>query len=256
MIYKIISYNINGVRAAEKKGLSTWIQSVNPDMVCFQEIKALESDIPKSISELEGYHKYWYPAQKKGYSGVGILSKVKPNHVEYGCGIEKYDFEGRILRLDFDKFSLISLYLPSGSSGELRQDFKEIFLDDLFEYIQDLRTRIPNLIISGDYNICHKAIDIHDPVRNKKSSGFLPQEREWMTRFIESGFVDTFRTFNEDPHHYTWWSYRAGARANNKGWRIDYHLCSDTLKENCKEHVIFSDAVHSDHCPLMLSIEI
>ena len=251
----IVSYNVNGIRAAARKGMFEWVRKVDPEVICFQEIKALPTDIEKSVEIPEGYQQFWFPAQKKGYSGVGILSKTEPIRIERGCGISKYDDEGRILRADFPNFSIMSLYLPSGSSGDERQAFKEEFLDDFYRYIQELRQEIPNLVISGDFNICHKAIDIHNPVSNKNSSGFLPQEREWMTKFIDLGYLDSFRMFNQDPHHYTWWTYRAGARGKNKGWRIDYHLVGEELKKNCKGHLIHADAVHSDHCPIELTLE-
>ncbi len=256
MSISIVSYNVNGIRAASRKGLFEWVKSVDPDIVCFQELKALPEDIAKDADVPEVYHQYWYSAQKKGYSGVGILSKEEPIHVEYGCGIERYDYEGRVIRADYPDYSVMSLYLPSGSSGDERQTFKEEFLDDFYDYIRELKKEVPRLVISGDYNICHKPIDIHNPVSNKNSSGFLPQEREWMTKFIDLGLVDSFRMFNQDPDNYTWWTYRAGARGKNKGWRIDYQMVTQDLKDNCREHIIHADAVHSDHCPIELKLEI
>lgn len=252
---RIISYNVNGIRAAISKGFIEWLQQANPDVICLQEIKATEDQIPVEAITNAGYpYQYYYSATKKGYSGVAILSKIKPNHIVYGTGIEHMDFEGRNLRVDFDDFSVMSLYLPSGTNID-RLDHKFKFMDDFQFYINELRKQAPNLIICGDYNICHEAIDIHDPVRNKNVSGFLPQERSWLDGFIKSGFVDSFRHFNSDPHQYSWWSYRAGARSNNKGWRIDYNLVSDTLKHKLKRAVILSDAIHSDHCPVLVEIE-
>ena len=252
---RIISYNVNGIRAAISKGFIEWLQQANPDVICLQEIKATEDQIPVEAITNAGYpYQYYYSATKKGYSGVAILSKIKPNHIVYGTGIEHMDFEGRNLRADFDDFSVMSLYLPSGTNID-RLDHKFKFMDDFQLYINELRKQAPNLIICGDYNICHEAIDIHDPVRNKNVSGFLPQERSWLDGFIKSGFVDSFRHFNSDPHQYSWWSYRAGARGNNKGWRIDYNLVSDTLKHKLKRAVILSDAMHSDHCPVLVEIE-
>ena len=186
---------------------------------------------------------------------MALLCKEKPLHVEYGCGIEKYDFEGRVIRADFKDYSVISVYFPSGTTGGVRQDFKMGFLADFQEYVGSLKKQIPNLIISGDYNICHEAIDIHNPVANKNTSGFLPEERAWVTSFIESGFVDSFRHLNKNPHHYSWWSYRAAARERNKGWRIDYHMISDTLLPRLKRVAILSDAKHSDHCPILDDID-
>ena len=251
----IISYNVNGIRAALKKGWSEWAKATNADIIALQEIKAQTDQLELSIFEDLGYHHYWFSAQKKGYSGVALLCKEKPLHVEYGCGIEKYDFEGRIIRADYKDYSVISVYFPSGTTGGVRQDFKMSFLAYFQEYVESLKKQIPNLIISGDYNICHEAIDIHNPIANKNTSGFLPEERAWVTAFIESGFVDSFRHQNKTPHHYSWWSYRAAARERNKGWRIDYHMISDTLLPRLKRVAILSDAKHSDHCPILVTIE-
>nr|WP_294774099.1 exodeoxyribonuclease III [uncultured Flavobacterium sp.] len=252
---RIISYNVNGIRAAISKGFLTWLQQANPDVICLQEIKATEDQIPLLDVELSGYpYHYWFPATKKGYSGVAILSKVKPNNVVFGTGIDHMDFEGRNLRVDFDDFSVMSLYLPSGTNMD-RLDYKFQYMDEFQEYITNLKKEIPNLIICGDYNICHEAIDIHDPIRNKTVSGFLPEERAWLDKFMKNGFIDTFRFFNKEPHHYSWWSYRANARANNKGWRIDYCLASEPLRNRLTRAVILPEAKHSDHCPVLVEID-
>ncbi|NGM74678.1 exodeoxyribonuclease III [Sphingobacterium sp. SGL-16] len=252
---KIITYNVNGLRAALKKGWLGWLTSVNPDVVCLQEIKATPDQVPEILFlEQMGYEHYWYPAQKKGYSGTAILTKITPKHVEYGCGHEDYDFEGRVIRADFDDVSVMSIYFPSGTTGDVRQDFKYRFLDDFHQYAHKLLVDHPNLVISGDYNICHRAIDIHNPKSNANTSGFLPAEREWMENFINSGFIDTFRSLNPDPHHYTWWSYRAGARGKNLGWRIDYNMASEALKDRIVGAKILPEAVHSDHCPVLLEL--
>ena len=252
---KIISYNVNGIRAAITKGFLDWLQAANPDVICLQEIKATEDQIPTDLITQAGYpYQYYYSAQKKGYSGVAILSKTKPNHIEFGTGIAHMDFEGRNLRADFDNVSVMSLYLPSGTNIE-RLDHKFMFMDDFQNYINQLKTTFPNLVICGDYNICHEAIDIHNPVGNKNVSGFLPEERLWIGNFMKSGYIDSFRHFNVEPHNYTWWSYRAGARGNNKGWRLDYALVSENLKNKLKRAVILSDAVHSDHCPILVEID-
>ncbi len=252
---RIITYNVNGIRAAMTKGLTDWVRSANPDVLCLQEIKANPDQVNVAEFEEMGYHLYWYPAQKKGYSGVAVFTKIKPKHVEYGCGIEHYDFEGRVLRVDFDSCSVMSVYHPSGSSGDERQAFKMQWLADFQNYINDLKTKVPNLILCGDYNICHKAIDIHNPKSNANTSGFLPEEREWMEQFIQSGFVDSFRHFNQEPHQYSWWSYRAGSRGKNLGWRIDYNLVANDLGKHLKRSVILSDAMHSDHCPVLLEMD-
>lgn len=252
---RIISYNVNGIRAAIRKGFLEWVQQANPDVVCLQEIKAQPEQLNLEDFEEAGYpYHYWHPAEKKGYSGVAILSKVKPENISYGSGIDYMDHEGRILRADFEDFSVMSLYLPSGTNIK-RLEHKFRFMDDFQEYIDDLKESVPNLIICGDYNICHEAIDIHDPVRLKNVSGFLPEERAWIDGFMKSGFIDSFRHFNEEPHQYSWWSYRANARNNNKGWRIDYNLVAEPLKERLKRAVILPDAMHSDHCPVLVEID-
>ncbi len=252
---KIITYNVNGIRAAVKKGFLDWLKQENPDVLCIQETKAQPDQIPVfEFTEL-GYHTYIHSAVKKGYSGVAILSKQAADHVQIGIGIDKYDHEGRFIRADFGELSVVSVYHPSGSSGDLRQAFKMEWLSDYQSHINRLRKTRPNLVLSGDYNICHKAIDIHNPKGNAKSSGFLPEEREWMSQFLGSGFIDSFRHLNKEPHHYTWWSYRANARNNNKGWRIDYHMVSENMKNQIKEVGIIPDAKHSDHCPSYIIIE-
>lgn len=251
---KIISYNVNGIRAAMKKDFVGWLESTNADVVCLQEVKAEQDQVETDEITKLGYEIFWYPAQKKGYSGVAIFTKIKPDHVEYGCGIDIYDYEGRVIRADFGDLSIMSVYMPSGSSGDERQAFKIQWLDDFYDYIGELKKERPKLIISGDYNICHKPIDIHNPVSNKKSSGFLPEERAWVSKFIESGFIDTFRVFDESVGKYTWWSYRFSARSKNLGWRIDYHMVSEPLKSRLSSSKILSDAVHSDHCPILLEL--
>ncbi|NOZ36337.1 MAG: exodeoxyribonuclease III [Chlorobi bacterium] len=252
---KIISYNVNGIRAALKKGFAEWLTDENPDIVCIQETKAQPEQIDSELFKSSGYESYWFSAQKKGYSGVGILTKIKPDHIEYGMGIEKYDNEGRFIRADYGDVSVISVYHPSGSSGDLRQAFKIQWLSDFQNYIKELRKTRPNLIISGDYNICRLWIDIHNPEKQQKTSGFLPEEREWFQSFIDNGFIDSFRKFNEEPHNYSWWSYRANARNNNKGWRIDYHMVSKEFELKIKGASILPDVKHSDHCPVVLEAD-
>ena len=252
---KIISYNVNGIRAALKKGFIDWLKSANPDVICLQEIKAQKDQLDLSVFKNAGYHyNYWFSAQKKGYSGVAILSKKEPTNVVYGTGIESMDFEGRNIRVDFDGVSVMSLYLPSGTNLA-RLEHKLEYMDLFQDYINTLKKEVPNLIICGDYNICHEAIDIHDPVRNKNISGFLPEERAWMSQFLENGFVDAFREFNSEAHNYSWWSYRANSRTNNKGWRLDYTLVTQSLQEKLKRAVILSEAVHSDHCPVLVELQ-
>lgn len=252
---RIISYNVNGIRAAITKGFLDWLQQANPDVICLQEIKATQDQIPTEEITKAGYpYQYYFSAEKKGYSGVAILSKTEPKNVVFGTGIQHMDFEGRNLRVDFEDVSIMSLYLPSGTNID-RLDFKFQYMDEFQNYINHLKNDVPNLIICGDYNICHEAIDIHDPIRNATVSGFLPSERKWLDGFMNSGFVDSFRHFNKEPHNYSWWSYRAGARGNNKGWRIDYNLVSENIKHRMTRAVILPEAKHSDHCPIVIEID-
>jgi exodeoxyribonuclease-3 len=249
---KLISYNVNGIRAAQNKGFTTWLAQEAPDVIGLQEIKAMDDQFDWQLVRDLGYEVYTYPAQKKGYSGVALLTKIKPNQVTFGCGVDWIDFEGRIVRADYDDFSFISVYIPSGSSGDERQVMKMKFLEFFGPYIENLAKTYPKLIISGDYNICHQAIDIHDPVRNATMSGFLPEEREWFTSFLNRGLIDTFRELVKEPDHYSWWSYRAGARGNNKGWRIDYHIITEALRPQLQHASILPAVNHSDHCPVTL----
>lgn len=253
---KIITYNVNGIRAAVKKGFIDWLKETDVDVVCIQETKAQDEQLPIEMLEEIGYHCYSFSAVKKGYSGVAIFSRVKPDHIEYGMGIEKYDHEGRMIRADYGDVSVLSIYHPSGSSGDVRQEFKMQWLADFENYVRELKKERPKLILCGDYNICHRPIDIHDPKRNANSSGFLPEEREWIDGFINSGYIDSFRLLNPEPHNYTWWSYRANARNNNKGWRIDYIMVSENMKSNIKASKILPEVKHSDHCPSLLEIDL
>ncbi|EON75722.1 Exodeoxyribonuclease III [Lunatimonas lonarensis] len=253
---RLVSYNVNGIRAAIKRGFLDWLKGVDPDVIALQEVKSTEEQIDLQPLKDMGYGVYWHAAVKKGYSGVATLTKIKPDKVVVGMGLPKYDDEGRVLRLDFGDISFINTYFPSGTTGDVRQAFKYDFLDDVFGFSQDLREERPNLIWSGDYNICHKPIDIHDPISNKKSSGFLPEERQWMDKFTDSGFEDSFRRFHPDvPDKYTWWSYRANSRGKNKGWRIDYHMSTIPLKNRIIQSTILHEAEHSDHCPILIEID-
>ena len=251
---KIISYNVNGIRAAIKKGFLEWLKAANPDVICIQETKARQEQVDENRIKLAGYpYQYWFSEEKKGYSGVAIFCKQKPNHIVYGTGIESMDFEGRNIRVDFDNVSVMSMYLPSGTN-DLRLDFKFNYMAKIQEYINNLKKEKPNLVVCGDYNICHEAIDIHNP-KMKGVSGFLPEERAWIGNFINQGFIDSFRYLNKEPHHYSWWSYRANSRANNKGWRIDYNMVSESLKNNISRAFILPEAHHSDHCPIGVELQ-
>lgn len=252
---RIISYNVNGIRAAFKKGFIDWLKTDPADVICLQEVKAHKDDIDMAAIEELGYTTHWFCAQKRGYSGVGILSKIKPTNVFEGCKIEQSDFEGRVIRADFGDITLFSVYFPSGTSGEVRQAYKYVWLDEFLEYVNKLKKKRKKIIICGDYNIAHKEIDIHDPKSNKKTTGFLPEERAWFDKFYESGFTDGFRHLNKDPHHYTWWSVmRPSTRLENKGWRIDYINVTDNLAPQIKEVAILPHIKHSDHCPVFLEL--
>ena len=252
---RIISYNVNGIRAAIKKGFIDWLKTNPADVICLQETKATDADIDvKQLEEL-GFHHHWFSAQKKGYSGVAVFTKIKPDNVQIGSGHEMSDFEGRVIQLQFGDVKLINAYFPSGTSGDERQQYKYKWLDEFHGYLNDLQKKHKKIILCGDYNIAHNEIDIHDPKGNKKSSGFLPEERAWMTKFLESGWIDTFREFNKEPHRYSWWSQRfPSVRLNNKGWRIDYITVTTPLKSQLIAANIYADIKHSDHCPIYLEI--
>jgi len=253
---RIISYNVNGIRAAIKKGFIDWLATNPADIICLQETKATDADIDVKQLEKLGFHHHWFSAQKKGYSGVAVFSKIKPDKVTLGNGHSESDDEGRVIQLDFDKIRIINAYFPSGTSGDLRQEFKYVWLDEFLAYLTKLKKKHPNLVLCGDYNIAHQEIDIHDPKGNKNSSGFLPAEREWMTKFLESGWVDTFRYIHKEPHRYSWWSQRfPSVRLNNKGWRIDYITVTEPLRKRIANADIFPDIKHSDHCPVYLELK-
>lgn len=252
---KIISYNVNGIRAALTKDFAGWLKAEDPDVLLLQETKAQPEQVDTMLFAELGYTTFLHSAEKKGYSGVAILSKVMPDNVVVGMNNPRYDSEGRVIRADFGDLSVISVYIPSGSSGDERQAFKMDFLEAFLPFVTELRKTRPNLIIGGDYNICHKPIDINHPERQIGVSGFLPEEREWLDRFEASGMLDSFRVFDSSAEKYSWWSYRGGARFRNAGWRIDYHWVSETLRDSLKNAAIHPDAVHSDHCPVSVELK-
>jgi exodeoxyribonuclease III len=251
---QLITYNINGIRAGLKNGLADWLAYHSFDVLCLQEVKATADVVDLSALEALGYDYQWHAAEKKGYSGVATFAKTAPTYVQSGCGLPVYDCEGRILRTDFGDLTILNCYFPSGTTGNARQGVKMAFLADFQQYVNDLRRERPNLIVVGDYNIAHQEIDLHDPARNKNTTGFLPDERAWLTNWFASGMTDAFRYKNPDTAAYSWWSYRAGARQNNKGWRIDYISVADTLRDRILDCRMHPDAIHSDHCPVVLTI--
>jgi exodeoxyribonuclease-3 len=253
---RIISYNVNGIRAAIKKGFIDWLKTNPADVICLQETKATQDDVDTKALEELGFHHHWFCAQKKGYSGVAVFTRVKPDAVKAGCGFELSDFEGRVIEVQFGDIKLNNAYFPSGTSGDHRQEYKYQWLDEFHGYLAELRQQNPKIILCGDYNIAHKEIDIHDPKGNRKSTGFLPEERAWMDKFFESGWIDSFRHFNQDPHNYTWWSQRfPSVRLNNKGWRIDYISVTKPLEKQLTDARILPDVLHSDHCPVFLELK-
>lgn len=253
---RILSYNVNGIRAAMNKGLIDWLKTDPADIICLQETKAHKDNVDHKQFTNLNYYDYWFSAQKKGYSGVAVFTKIKPDNVVYGTGHQVSDDEGRVIQLDFGDIRLINAYFPSGTSGDERQEYKYQWLDEMYAYLEETRKKFPKLILCGDYNIAHKEIDIHDPKGNKKSSGFLPEERDWMDKFINSGWVDTFRELHPEPHRYSWWSQRfPSVRLQNKGWRIDYINATEPLRERVKGADIYHDVLHSDHCPIFLELQ-
>ncbi|MFY8090681.1 MAG: exodeoxyribonuclease III [Chitinophagaceae bacterium] len=255
---RIISYNTNGIRAAIKKGFLEWLATNPADVICIQETKALQSDVAVSEFEKLGYTSHWFSAQKKGYSGVAIFTKRKPDAVIEGNGFVQSDFEGRVIRADFGELTILNCYFPSGTSGDERQTYKYQWLKEIQQFVEELKKTRKQIVLCGDYNIAHQPIDIHDPKGNKNTSGFLPEERTWLSNFLESGFIDTYRYKNpETVGGYSWWSQRfPSVRLQNKGWRIDYICVSKALEASIKAATIYPDVKHSDHCPIYLELDL
>ncbi len=253
---KIISWNVNGIRACVKKGFLDYLQLEAPDMICLQETKALPEDLEDHILNPIGYHGIWHSAEKKGYSGVAILTKKKPSIVHCGLGIAKFDREGRVIIAQYDSFVLFSVYFPNGQMSEDRLQYKLEFYKELFDVANDYVARGMNVVICGDYNTAHKAIDLANPRENENYSGFLPIEREWMDRIIGFGYVDTFRAFHSEPDQYSWWTYRVNARARNIGWRIDYVCVNGDFMPHVATSFIQPEVMGSDHCPVGVTIAI
>lgn len=252
----LYSWNVNGIRAATRKGFADWVKAVSPDVICLQEVKAEVQQIPKEVLELEGYHMEWNPASRKGYSGVATLSRKKPKAVHRGMGIERFDCEGRILRHEYPGFDLLNVYFPNGTSGDERLQYKMEFYDAFLDHCESLRADGKKLIVCGDVNTAHREIDLKNAKANEKNSGFLPQERAWVDKFIAHGYVDTFRLLHPDePDQYSWWTFRANARERNIGWRIDYFFVTGDLTKKVKDAFIAPEVMGSDHCPIGLLLK-
>lgn len=251
---KIWSWNVNGIRAAAKNGFEKWFSDVNPDVVCLQEIKAFPEQLDQFLLHPKKFHSFWFPAEKPGYSGTAIYSRKEPLKVTQGLGIPEFDKEGRVLSVEFDDVVVLSAYFPNSQRDHARLDYKLRFCDAMMKHLKGIVKKGKNVVLCGDYNIAHEAIDLKNPKQNENNAGFLPEERAWMTKFLSSGFKDTFRHFEKGPNHYTWWSYRPGVREKNIGWRLDYHCVNDELIDRVRESSIHPHIKGSDHCPVFLNI--
>lgn len=253
---QIITLNLNGIRAAAKKGFLPWLSAQSADIVCVQELKAQLPDLSADMLSPDGYRGYFHCAEQKGYSGVGIYARKTPDRVIEGIGIADIDAEGRFLQADFGALSIVSIYLPSGSSGEHRQAAKFYFMEKFFPILQNLMTSGREVILCGDWNIAHKEIDLKNWRSNQKNSGFLPEERTWLSKvFDDIGFVDVFRRLNAESDQYTWWSNRGQAWAKNVGWRIDYQIATPAIAQKARNTAIYKDERFSDHAPLIVDYD-
>ncbi|HXK52314.1 MAG TPA: exodeoxyribonuclease III [Caldisericia bacterium] len=251
---RIFSWNVNGIRAVIKKGFFQWIDKENPDIVCLQETKIHSDQITPEIQHKQGYHSYFFSAQRKGYSGVAVYSKLPPQEVHYGFGLPIFDEEGRVLHLQFPDFHLVNVYFPNGKRDDTRLQYKYDFYSSLLDYLRPFLQKKEKMIVCGDYNTAHQEIDLARPKENKNISGFLPEERKWLDRYLAEGFIDTFRSLHPNKVQYSWWSHFARARERNIGWRIDYHFASLALQKKLKKAEIHDSVQGSDHCPIMLEI--
>lgn len=252
---KLLSWNVNGIRAVAKKGFHEWLNQANPDILCIQETKAWEEQLDESLTNTDGYHAYFAEAYKKGYSGVAIYTKQKPLSIKKGIGIEEFDREGRILIAEYPEFTLFNIYYPNGKAREERLKYKMDFYEAFQKYVVKLKKQGKKIIICGDVNTAHKEIDLARPKPNSKVSGFLPEERAWMDRFLAEGFIDTLRMFNTSAEVYTWWDMMTRARDRNVGWRIDYFFISENLRENITNAFTLPDVMGSDHCPAGIEVK-
>jgi len=251
---QILSWNVNGLRAICRKGFVDWLQKTQPDILCVQESRVTIDQVPKEVQELDNYHIYLTTAEKKGYSGVMLFSKVEPEKVEYGMGVEKFDVEGRVIIAEYKDFTIFNVYFPNGKSSPERLEYKMNFYEAFLKYVNKLKDKGTNLVICGDVNTAHKEIDLAHPKENEMYSGFLPIEREWIDKLLDHGYIDTFRQFNQDPDNYSWWDYKTRARERNVGWRIDYFFVSNSLKKKLKSGFIMSEVMGSDHCPIGIEL--
>ena len=247
---KALSWNVNGIRAAHKKGFVDWLTQTDPDIMCLQETKAHLDQLPAALKEVEGYHSYFSTPERKGYSGVAIYTKTEPESVSFGLGVEEYDKEGRVLVADYGRFVLINIYFPNGRSSNERLRYKMDFYKHFLNFVDDIKASGKGIVLCGDLNTAHKKIDLAQPELNEGTSGFLPIEREWMDKFISHGYEDTFRISNPDPGNYTWWDMRTRARDRDLGWRIDYFFVNDVFSDQVEKAYILADEMGSDHCPI------
>jgi exodeoxyribonuclease-3 len=253
---KLLSWNVNGIRAVYKKGFLRWLNKNRPDILCLQETKASQDQLPEELKKINDYDSYYAAAKKKGYSGVGLYTQPKPVSIQKGMGIRKYDVEGRVIAADYNAFVLFNVYFPNGKISKERLKYKMAFYDDFTSHVDKLRSKGRKLVICGDVNTAHKEIDLARPKENAKISGFLPEERAWIDKLLSHGYVDTFRVFNKESGQYTWWDYKTRARERNIGWRIDYFFITENLRRNLKDAFILKDVMGSDHCPVGVHIEV
>jgi len=251
---KILSWNVNGLRAIHKKGFLEWMKQEKPDILCIQETKSQIEQLPAELRAIAGYHAYFASAERKGYSGVALYTTIEPESVDYGLGIDRFDSEGRTLSADFNEFVLFSVYFPNGKASKERLQYKMDFYDSFLEYVNKLKMEGRNIIVCGDVNTAHKEIDLARPKENETISGFLPEERAWIDKFLSHGYVDTFRMYNKEPDRYTWWDYKTRARERNIGWRIDYFYVNEEFRKRVTSAYILSDVMGSDHCPIGVDV--
>ena len=254
MTYRILSWNVNGLRAVEKKGFLEWLQQDSPDILCLQETKAQPDQLSENILSVSGYENHFVSAERKGYSGVAIYSKHKPKQVHPGLGVKRFDIEGRTIIAEFDDFTLFNIYYPNGKASGERLRYKMDFYDEFLKVVDSYKSKGHRIVVCGDVNTAHKPIDLARPKENETVSGFLPEERAWIDTFLAHGYLDTFRIFNCEGEHYSWWDYKTRARERNVGWRIDYFFISDDLKSNIRSAFMLSDVMGSDHCPIGIEL--